>query len=228
MGEELAGVDALRIAVARINAGQSEIGLVGASYNAQRKDLLLQLAFGREGLVAPYVPVWARGKDHAGIAVGSLGAFLVIESRAHAEARGARAYAKLARITADRSKRGPGELEADLSRMFGEIVPRLASGRVAVLSCASGASPATAIERAALAKLGKVPVRATGSVVGHGVEAQFPLNVALAALALKRGSLWPPLDPTGFEQPWSGPLTQVVVTGVSAWRGEGLGLIEAL
>ena len=105
MGEELAGVDALRIAAARISAGQSEIGFVGGAYNAQRKDILLQLAFGREALTAPYASVWARDKDHTGLAAGSLGAFLVIESRSHAEARGAKVYAKLTHITAERCRR---------------------------------------------------------------------------------------------------------------------------
>jgi 3-oxoacyl-[acyl-carrier-protein] synthase II len=227
MGEELAGVDALRIAAARISAGQSEIGFVGGAYNAQRKDILLQLAFGREALTAPYASVWARGKDHAGLAAGSLGAFLVIESRAHAEARGAKVYAKLSHITAERCRRHVDSLEAAVSRMFDAVKPRLASGRHAVLSCASGVTPATQAERSALAKLGKIAVRATGSVVGHGVEAQFPLNVGLAALAVSRGSLWPALDSTGFEQPWSGTLSQVLVTGISAWRGEGMALVEA-
>lgn len=228
MGEELAGVDALRIAATRIAAGQSEIGFVGGAYNAQRKDILLQLAFGREALTAPYEPVWARTKGHAGIAAGSLGAFLVIESRAHAEARGARAYAKLTHIAADRCRRHVDSLEDAISRMLGEVAPRLATGQAAVLSSATGAAPATQAERTALAKLGDIPVRATGSVLGHGVEAQFPLNVGLAALAISRGSLWPALDPTGFERPWSGILKQAVVTGISPWRGEGLALVEAV
>jgi 3-oxoacyl-[acyl-carrier-protein] synthase II len=34
MGEESAGVDAVRIAVSRIEAGQSDIALVGGSYNS--------------------------------------------------------------------------------------------------------------------------------------------------------------------------------------------------
>ena len=227
MGEELAGVDALRIASARISAGQSEIGFVGGAYNAQRKDILLQLAFGREALAGPYASVWARDKGHTGIAAGSLGAFLVIESRAHAEARGAKVYGKLSYIAADRSRRHVDSLEDAISRMLDAVAPRLATGRSAVLSCASGAAPATQSERSALGKLGKIPVRATGSVVGHGVEAQFPLNIGLAALAVSRGSLWPALDTTGFEQPWSGTLSQVLVTGISAWRGEGMALVEA-
>jgi 3-oxoacyl-[acyl-carrier-protein] synthase II len=227
MGEELAGVDALRIAAARISAGQSEIGFVGGAYNAQRKDILLQLAFGREALATPYASVWARDKDHTGIAAGSLGAFLVIESRSHAEARGAKVYAKLTHIAAERCRRHVDSLENAISRMLDDVSPRLASDRYAVLSCASGAAPATQSERSALGKLGKVPVRATGSVVGHGVEAQFPLNIGLAALAVSRKSLWPALDTTGFEQPWAGTLSQVLVTGISAWRGEGMALVEA-
>ncbi len=73
-----------------------------------------------------------------------------------------------------------------------------------------------------------MPVRVPGSVLGHGVEASFPLGVGLAALAVSKGSLWPACDPTGFEKPWTGgTLKQVVVTSVSAWRGEGVALVEA-
>ena len=83
MGEESAGVDAVRIALARIARGQSDIALVGGSYNGERPDLLMLYEFGRHSLKGKYAPVWQR-HDHAGFALGSLGAFLVIESRAHA------------------------------------------------------------------------------------------------------------------------------------------------
>ena len=53
------------------------------------------------------------------------------------------------------------------------------------------------------------------------------MNVALAALAVSRGSLFPPADDSGVERPMDGPLTQAVVTGVGHWRGEGLALVEA-
>ena len=36
MGEEAAGVDAVRIALSRIDAGQSDIALVGGAYNGER------------------------------------------------------------------------------------------------------------------------------------------------------------------------------------------------
>jgi 3-oxoacyl-[acyl-carrier-protein] synthase II len=52
------------------------------------------------------------------------------------------------------------------------------------------------------------------------------MNIALAAVALGHGSLFPPSDSTGLERPMSGPLSQVVVTGVGHWRGEALALVE--
>src|SRR5215831_1416851 len=88
MGEEASGIDATRIALARIAAGQSDIALIGGSHNGERKDLLMLFEFGDFCLRSKFVPVWER-QDHSGFALGSAGAFLVIESRAHAEARGA-------------------------------------------------------------------------------------------------------------------------------------------
>jgi 3-oxoacyl-[acyl-carrier-protein] synthase II len=41
MGEEAAGVDAIRIAWARIASGQSEVALVGAGHNGERKEMLI-------------------------------------------------------------------------------------------------------------------------------------------------------------------------------------------
>ena len=91
MGEEAAGVDAARIALARIAAGQSDIALIGGSHNGERKDLLLLYGFGDYNLRDKFAPVWER-QEHSGFALGSTGAFLVIESKAHAMARGAKPF----------------------------------------------------------------------------------------------------------------------------------------
>jgi 3-oxoacyl-[acyl-carrier-protein] synthase II len=48
MGEEAAGVDAARIALARIANGQSDIALIGGSQNGERKDILVLCEFGHE------------------------------------------------------------------------------------------------------------------------------------------------------------------------------------
>jgi 3-oxoacyl-[acyl-carrier-protein] synthase II len=69
-------------------------------------------------------------------------------------------------------------------------------------------------------------MRATGSRIGHGVEPQFAMNIALAAIAVERKALFPPCDPS--ERPATGALTRAVVTSVGHWRGEGLALVEAV
>ena len=53
------------------------------------------------------------------------------------------------------------------------------------------------------------------------------MNLALAALAISRGTLYPPSDESGVEKPMSGELRQVVVTSVGHMWGEGLALVEA-
>src|SRR4026208_2590810 len=47
MGEEQCGVEAVRIAHARIAAGQSDLALVGGAYNAERWEVILHFALGR-------------------------------------------------------------------------------------------------------------------------------------------------------------------------------------
>ena len=226
MGEEAAGVDAVRIALARLLAGQSELALVGGSHNGERKDLLAQYDFGGYLLKGAYRPVWERAPE-GGFASASLGAFLIIEERAHAEKRGAKALAQLTAVFSDRYERKAGGVRESLERMWEKIAPLLDAGHYAVFSGASGAEPATGEERAFLAELG-VAVRAPGSYVGHGPEPQFAMNAALATLALSHGQLYPPCDRTGVEKDMMEKLTQVVVTGVGHWRGEGIALIEAV
>src|ERR1700750_744733 len=77
MGEEAAGVDAVRVALARIAAGQSELALVGGSHNGEREDLLLLYDAGGHMLRVPFQPVWERG-ERGGMVLGSLGAVLVL------------------------------------------------------------------------------------------------------------------------------------------------------
>ena len=90
----------------------------------------------------------------------------------------------------------------------------------------TGESQATPEVRAFLEAHSGLAVRATGSYVGHGMEPTFPMNVALATVALTHGSLFPPTDSTGLERPMSEELSQVLVTSVGHWRGEGLALVE--
>ena len=68
MGEEAAGTDAIRIACARIAAGQGDLFLVGGSYNAQRPDVLLHYEMGQvllEKFVCRCLGAAGTGRRHA-------------------------------------------------------------------------------------------------------------------------------------------------------------------
>jgi 3-oxoacyl-[acyl-carrier-protein] synthase II len=226
MGEESAGVDAARIALARIAAGQSDIALIGGSHNGERKDLLVLYEFGDYNLKDKFVPVWAR-KGDPGFALGSGGAFLVIESKEHALARGAKPFARLTRVVSDRSpRRHPGEVTASMRKLWSELGELRSGG--AILTGATGAEPATSEERAFLGEHPDFAVRATGTRLGHMVDAQFALGLGLAALSISRSALFPPGDSSGVEIEMSGPPTQIVVTATGHWRGEGMALVEAV
>jgi 3-oxoacyl-[acyl-carrier-protein] synthase II len=223
MGEEAAGVDATRIALARIKAGQSDIALVGGAQNGERKDLLMLYEFGGFCLKDEFRTVWDR-QSAPGFALASLGAFVVLESREHAERRRAPPLAKLSAVVVESTHRRPGSIEAGLERMWKQL--GIPDAETAVISGAPGTEPATAEERAFLTRHPEVAVRATGSHLGHGVEPQFAMNTAIAALAVNYGKLFPPFDTTGVERPMASGLARAVVTGVGHWRGEGLALVE--
>ena len=223
MGEESAGVDAVRIALARIGAGQSDIALVGGAQNAERKEMLMLYEFGGFALKDAFHPVWDR-TAHPGFALGSMGAFLVLEASDHARVRGAKPLARLAAVVNARSDRKPGAVTATLAKLW-TTLPAIGPD-CAVISGATGAAPATAEERTFLDAHAELAVRATGTHIGHGVEPQFAMNIALAALAVERGTLFPSRDPS--EQAMTGALTQAIITGVGHWRGEGLALVEAV
>ena len=224
MGEEASGADAVRIACARIAAGQGDIMLVGGSYNAQRPDILVHYEMGGVLGRAPFDAVWARQASGGGMVLGSVGAFLVIESRTHAAARGATAYGHIAAIRTDRCRREPGQAAANARAQWAAMHAHYDPAGAAVISGASGVAAATMEERAFLAELG-LPVRATATALGHSLEPSFPANLALAAMAVQRGSLFAPLE--AAEQSMTAPLTQALVTSWGHWRGESLALVTA-
>jgi 3-oxoacyl-[acyl-carrier-protein] synthase II len=226
LGEEGAGIEALRIARARINAGTSDIALVGGAYNAERPDMLLLFEFGALNLKGEFAPVFAP-KRTPGMAAGSMGAFLVLESREHAEKRGAKPIAKLGPIYSGRGRRDAGEVENSLGSLLAETMKQAEAGATAIFSGAAGCEPSTAEEAKVLADA-KFPVRSVTSRVGHGFEAAFPIGVALAAIAVKEGKLFPGMPNVPLEASSVGHLKSAIVTCVGHWRGEGAGVVEAI
>jgi 3-oxoacyl-[acyl-carrier-protein] synthase II len=223
MGEEAAGLDAVRVAWARVAAGQSELTLVGGSYNGARWDVLLAFELGHTLLQGKFAPVWDRGPN-GGIAFATMGAFLVLESPEHAKARGAKPHGKLSDLYADRNERNPGESEAALRRQWQAVSGKVDRNRAAIISGATGIEPATSGELAVLKDIG-LPVRNTGTYIGHGVETQFVANLGIACAAIEHGKLFAPAGSGDTGESPQG-LLQVLVTSVGNWRGEGLALVE--
>ena len=219
MGEEASGADALHIACARIQAGQSEICLVGGSFNAQRPDVFLHDAMGHRLWRGPFAPVWSR-LPTGGVVLGSVGCFLVIESRTHARSRGVAPKARLAGVITDRCGRAPGESAAIAARQIAALGGTAAAS--AVISGATGNVGPTAEERSFLEQLG-LPVRAATTPLGNSTEASFPAAVALAAMSIARGKLFPPLE--AAEAPCEVPPTGIFVTSWGIWRGEATALV---
>ena len=235
MGEEAAGADALRIAHRRLAAGQGEIFLVGAAFAAARPDIQISYNAGGFLLRGGFADLWTR--PDAGICFGAAGAFLVLESRESATARGAAVRAVLRGVESDRTDRSAGDPVQTARRQLDRLGIGAPGPETAVLSGASGAGAAggiTAAERTMLEVLCSegVPVRGMAQAVGHAVEAAFLQNVILAAACVERGEIFAPLSPdrspdAAVEAAGAGPVGRALVTGWGHVKGEALALVEA-
>jgi 3-oxoacyl-[acyl-carrier-protein] synthase II len=192
---------------------------VGGSFNAQRPDAFLHDAMGHMLWRGRFAPVWSRGPG-GGLILGSVGCFLVIESRAHAAARGVTPKARIAGIRTGRCRRAPGEAAANAAKQITALGGATAAN--GVISGTGGCAPATAEEKSLLDSLG-LPVRAAATAIGNCVEPSFPACIALAAMSIARGTLFPPLE--AAEAPFAGPLSGLFVTSWGMWRGEATGLV---
>ena len=222
MGEEAAGISAIETAFARIKAGQSTHTLVGGAFSAERLDMILLIEAIQGHALDGWSPIWSR-PESGGMILGSVGAFLVLESRDHAEARGARIYATIDDIGGDRGKREDGKLEARLEALAAASTD---AADTVVFSGTTGFPDLAAREKAFVEqKLPRAALRGYSGLVGHGLEAQFPLGLAFAALTLGSGAKVPPFDPA--ERPLAGQPKTAVVTTIGHARGEGVAVLSA-
>ena len=169
-----------------------------------------------------------RASSRPGFALGSAGAFLVIESKAHAIARGAKPY----RAPVERGRR-PAHAQA-ARRRHGDAGEALVAARHARWRRRHHHRR----DRRRAGHLGgaRLPCRSTrilrcgrpapGSVTPW--RRSFRSASGLRRLSISRGALFPPGDSSGTEIEMSRPPTQIVVVGAGHWRGEGMALVEAV
>lgn len=216
MGEEGAGISAIETAFARIAAGQSTHCLVGGAVVAERPDQLLQIEM--NGYLAS-------DANPDGVDIGSAGAFLVLESRAHAVARGAHIYARIDEVAGDRGGRDAEALSRRLGRLADTVAPDPAAVPL-VITAATKLPVIGAGERDFLkSRFPDAVRREIQDAFGHNVEAQFPLGLALAAIAVSSGK---PAAPFSSSEPaMPRPARSALVTSVGIQRAEGMARISA-
>ena len=182
---------------------KAEIVLVGGSFNGERPDSLMLYEMGGVLWKQTFAPVFLRPERGGGFILGSGGGFLVLESRAHAQRRGAGIVARIDDVGADLARRQPGATAKMLEKLWAEVAP---GPDAMVISGATGVKGRTEEERAALDRLAPgARVLAVQDAFGHLMEAQAPVGVALAAAAIARGDT-----------------PEAVVTSVGHQRGEGV------
>jgi 3-oxoacyl-[acyl-carrier-protein] synthase II len=154
MGEEGAGAEAIRVAAARIAAGTAEMVLVGAGFIAERWDVHLVFA------AALHRGPWCPAAERQAMVLGSQAGFLLLESEAHARARGVRILAALSNVRVDAER---------------------------------STAPAAGLCVAPFAGAGEM----LADTLGAGLEAAFPVGVALAALRVAEGAATTPVHGFG-------------------------------
>ncbi|MEW9836038.1 beta-ketoacyl-ACP synthase [Mesorhizobium marinum] len=226
MGEEGAGVSAVETAAARVRSGQSSHMLVGAAFQTEHHDMLLGYELAGYLHRGPWKPVWQRqGSEGGGVITGSGAAFLVLESRAHAEKRGRKPYAQLGPVFSERARRRKESLVDVIAGLVARSgLPQ--DRQELAISGASGAHAATAAEKSAFDAAPNVALRGLSGVVGHLKEAQFPFAVALAALAVHNRAGYPPFD-ADVEEGFAGDLDSVLATTVGYHQFEGVARVLA-
>jgi 3-oxoacyl-[acyl-carrier-protein] synthase II len=206
MGEEMAGVQALRDAVARIAAGQNDCILLAAVFDAEQAPTVLSLALGGLLQKEPAPPVLSGVRS--GLVPGTQAVALVLEAEDAARRRGAPLRAVVGEV-AEAWPPAPS-----LEDILGDCLAALREdARVDLcITGASGLPDATATEIEAIRRLlPGVPIQAVGDRIGHGMEATFPTLVALAAQTVEAGA--------------SG---SVLASAVGHRRGAGAVIVEAI
>ena len=175
MGEEAAGVDAVRIALCahRCRSERHRAGRRRAQWRAPRPADALRVP-ADICLKDQFRPVWERGRRAALRSARSAPSWFW-RAREHAEARGAKPFARLSAVLSRPLEPPARRRHRSAWRSCGTSSRRgLKPASAAIISGATGAEPATGEERAFLAAHADLPVRATGTISAMGSSRNSP------------------------------------------------------
>ena len=228
MGEEAAGIDAARIALARIESGQSDIALVGAAHNGERPDLLMLYEFGDFNLT---------GQVRAGLGARQGTRRLRARFRRRLPGdgiqrarRGARrqALCQAEQGGADLAQRKqPGAVTKSLETLWPKLGISAEDG--SLITGATGVEPVTSEEKAFLQPASRFcRARDRHDIRPHDgspVSARPCAGAHFRSRAARcfRRTIRPD---SRLKRP--GAPTQIVVVGAGHWQGEGMALVEAV
>jgi 3-oxoacyl-[acyl-carrier-protein] synthase II len=232
MGDELAGATGLKMGYELTADGTYDVALVGGAFNAERLDLALLYGFGRYLWPHDFQPVGERSGREGGCILGTMSAFLVLESAQHAIARGAGPYCIITGVSHQCSRRNKSDVAVAIRHLWNVLGVHRKDVPTGIISGATGVAPATDEELDELTllmnELGGAHIRSSGSVVGHGMEVSFIFNVGLAALAVRNGRIYPPFPGESAASSCTDKISQMFVTSVGHWRGEAAALLSAV
>lgn len=199
IGEESAGMNALRVAHQRVRAGRARLALAGGGSTAQKLDMLM--AFGAAGKLS--------GPD--ALCPGSAASFALLEEEGQARARGAKILARVLGFAQRGARRPDRDAEALLAPLLDELRPALRDAPIVVIS-GTGPSPLAAREQHFW--MSALPSGSSwfnlAPVTGALLEACMPHSVAVAVAALSERE----------------PGAQALVSVVGHENGESLMLLE--
>ncbi len=229
VGESTAALHAFSMAIEKIRAGDADLCLVGAGEYGQCPYLALALAEAgvlRESFSADNF--WT--SETGGVTPASGAAFLVLESHAHATARGATPKARIGSFTMTMVDEGHDSYPI-LSMLDSPAYRDMACKHLFLVSGTSGINYMMEIERLLIERLvEKTPnlvLRTPSAVLGHCNEASLFTNLAIAVSALQSEEPFPPqardLD---LESPTKDPPDMCMVTHIGTAYDVGLTLLE--
>ncbi len=151
-----------------------------------------------------------------------------MESREHAEARGAKPYAKLTKVVADLAKRKQAGAGDEVAAGDVAAARRQRRQRDADHGCHR--------RRARDHRGARIPgpasrpcgARHRNDLRAYAWRPSSRSGLRWRHLSISRGALYPANDPTGLEVEKTEAPTQIVVVGVGHWQGEGMALVEAV